>query len=60
VKYYAPDFGGSIASLSFSGDGRWMGVAVSIGDDGSGAVEGRGAGRVIVRELGEHEGKRKG
>ena len=39
--------------------GRWMGVAISEGDDGSGAVEGRGGGKVIVRELGENEGKRK-
>jgi len=60
VKYYAPEFCGSIASIGFSGDGRWMGLAVSMGDDGSGAVEGRGAGRVIVRELGENEGRRKG
>lgn len=59
VKYYAPEFGGSISTLGFSVDGRWMGVAVSEGDDGSGAVEGRGGGRVIVRELGENEGKRK-
>src|SRR5580658_9658104 len=42
VKYYAPEFGGSVASLGFSGDGRWMGIAVSEGDDGSGAVAGRG------------------
>jgi cell cycle arrest protein BUB3 len=59
VKYYAAEFGGSIASLGFSGDGRWMGIAVSEGDDGSGAVEGRGGGKVIVRELAEHEGRRK-
>jgi len=59
VKYYAPEFGGSIASLGFSGDGRWMGIAVSEGDDGSGAVEGRGGGKVFVRELAENEGKRK-
>lgn len=36
-----------------------MGLAVSMGDDGSGAVEGRGGGRVIVRELAENEGRRK-
>ena len=59
VKYYAPEFGGSIASVGFSSDGRWMGLAVSMGDDGSGAVEGRGQGRVIVKELAESEGKRK-
>jgi cell cycle arrest protein BUB3 len=59
VKYYMPEFGGSIASVGFSVDGRWMGVAVSEGDDGSGAVEGRGGGKVIVRELGENEGRRK-
>jgi cell cycle arrest protein BUB3 len=59
VKYYGPEFGGSIASLGFSGDGRWMGIAVSEGDDGSGAVEGRGGGKVIVREMGEGEGRRK-
>ncbi len=59
VKYYAPEFGGSIACVGFSVDGRWMGVAVSEGDDGSGAVEGRGGGKVVVRELGENEGRRK-
>lgn len=37
-----------------------MGLAVCMGDDGSGAAEGRGAGRVLVRELGENEGRRKG
>ena len=60
MKYYASEFGGSIASVGFSADGRWMGVAVSMGDDGSGAMEGRGAGRVVVRELAENEGRRKG
>ena len=62
VKYYGIDEfgGGSISSVGFSVDGRWMGVAVSEGDDGSGATEGKGSGRVIVRELGENEGKRKG
>lgn len=59
VKYYAPEFGGSVACLGFSVDGRWMGVAVSEGDDGSGAVEGRGGGKVVIRELGENEGRRK-
>ena len=59
VKYYGPDFGGSIATVGFSVDGHWMGVAVSVGDDGSGAVEGRGAGRIVVRELAENEGRRK-
>jgi cell cycle arrest protein BUB3 len=59
VKYYPPEFGGSIACVGFSGDGRWMGIAVSEGDDGSGAVEGRGGGKVVVRELAEGEGRRK-
>lgn len=59
VKYYAPEFGGSISCVEFSGDGRWMGIAVSEGDDGSGAVEGRGGGKIIVRELAEGEGRRK-
>lgn len=59
VKYYAPEFGGSIACIDFSRDGRWMGLAVSEGDDGSGAVECRGGGKVIVRELHENEGRRK-
>jgi cell cycle arrest protein BUB3 len=58
VKYYPPQEG-SISCVGFSGDGRWMGIAVSEGDDGSGAVEGRGGGRVLVRELAEHEGRRK-
>ena len=49
-----------MASLGFSRDGRWMGLAISEGDDGSGAVEGRGGGKVIVREMAEGEGKRKG
>ena len=59
VKYYPPEFGGSIACVDFSRDGRWMGLAVSEGDDGSGSVEGRGGGKVIVRELQENEGRRK-
>jgi cell cycle arrest protein BUB3 len=59
IKYYAPEFGGSIASLAFSADGRWMGLAVSMGDDGSGTVEGRGGGRIVIKELAENEGKRK-
>jgi cell cycle arrest protein BUB3 len=59
VKYYGPEWGGSIASLGFSKDGRWMGVAVSVGDDGSGASEGRGGGKVVVKEMAEGEGRRK-
>jgi cell cycle arrest protein BUB3 len=57
VKFYS-DFGGSISCLDFSCDGRWMGIAVSEGDDGSG-TEGRGGGKVIVRELAPQEGRRK-
>ena len=52
--------GGSVAGLGFSCDGRWMGVAVSVGDDGSGAREGRGWGRIVVREMAEGERRRKG
>jgi cell cycle arrest protein BUB3 len=59
VKYYSPEFGGSISSVGFSLDGRWMGVAVSMGDDGSGIVEGPGSGRILVKELAENEGRRK-
>ena len=38
IKYYAPKFGGSIVSVRFSASGHWMQIAVSIGNDGSGAI----------------------
>lgn len=50
----------SVASLSFSGNGKWMAVAVSPGFEDEKEDIGEGIVKVFVRELGEGEAKGKG
>jgi cell cycle arrest protein BUB3 len=53
-------YAASVAALGFSGDGRYLAVAISPGFEDGKEGEGEGAVKVFVRELGENEAKGKG
>lgn len=53
-------YAASVAALSFSGDGRFLAVAISPGFEDGREGEGEGAVKVFVRELGDTEAKGKG
>lgn len=53
-------YSASVAALSFSGDGKFLAVAVSPGFEDGREGTGDGVVRVFVRELGENEAKGKG
>lgn len=53
-------YSASVAALSFSGDGKFLAVAVSPGFEDGREGDGEGMVKVYVRELGETEAKGKG
>lgn len=53
-------YAASVAALSFSGDGKYLAVAISLGFEDGKEGEAEGAVGIFVRELGENEAKGKG
>lgn len=53
-------YAASIAALSFSGDGKWLAVAISPGFEDGREGQAEGTISVFIRELGENEAKGKG